>query len=273
MEDLTIVDKICLYVSEFNYLFGVINYNYDPKSTVTLENLFINTTKEYDQIQIKLRYNLIKEESFELVDAFEQLDSIEIIDSLCDILYVSAGAKVYFNLSNDLINKQLLNENLDKKTLEFDSLNENSFDLIKPTIISNESKFEELVEKLKYLLLELQNQTEDIIREHEIFDKNIISKYSNILDEIIYLVFKISDYLSLNIYELFVIVHKSNMTKICPDLDTAIKTVEWYKLNELRYPSPNFREIEYNNKKYWVIYDEQTNKILKSIDYYPARFI
>ena len=63
------------------------------------------------------------------------------------------------------------------------------------------------------------------------------------------------------------------MTKICPDLETAIKTVEWYKLNELRYSSPNFREIEYNNKKYWVIYDEQTNKILKSIDYYPARFI
>lgn len=271
--DLTIFDNICLDVSDFNYLFGVINYKYDPSNTYPLFNLFSNRSSEYNETQIKLRYNLIKEESFELIDAFEKLDSIEIIDSLCDILYVGAGAKVYFNLPNDIINKKLSNENLDKKILELNELDENSFDLIKPTILSNESVFEELISKLKYLILELQNLTEDIIREYEIFDENIISNYSTILDNIIYLIFKISDKLSLNIYKLFMIVHKSNMTKICTNLDTAIRTVEWYKANTHRYSSPSFREIEYNEKKYWIIYDADTKKILKSIDYYPAKFI
>ena len=271
--DLTIFDNICLDVSDFNYLFGVINYKYDPTNTSILKNLFINKTNEFNQTQIKLRYGLIKEESFELIDAFEKLDSIEIIDSLCDILYVGAGAKVYFNLPNDFINKQLSNENLEKKTLEYNKLDVNSFDLIIPTIISNKSTFDSLITKLKYFLLELQNLTEDIIREHEIFDENIISNYSTTLDNIIYLIFKISDELSLNIYKLFIIVHKSNMTKICTNLDTAIRTVEWYKVNELRYSSPSFREIEYNEKKYWIVFDADTKKILKSIDYYPPNFI
>ena len=63
------------------------------------------------------------------------------------------------------------------------------------------------------------------------------------------------------------------MTKVCIDIKDAEDTVEWYKQNELRYKEPAFREIEYNNKNYFVIYDCETNKILKSIKYIPAKFI
>jgi hypothetical protein len=62
-------NQICLCVSEFNYLFGVINYNYNPSNTITFENLFDKNSNEYNETQVKLRYNLIKEESFELIDS------------------------------------------------------------------------------------------------------------------------------------------------------------------------------------------------------------
>ena len=41
-----------------------------------------------------------------------------------------------------------------------------------------------------------------------------------------------------------------------------------YLANDNRYNSPNYRESEYG----WVVYNEDTGKILKSIKYTPADF-
>jgi hypothetical protein len=62
------------------------------------------------------------------------------------------------------------------------------------------------------------------------------------------------------------------MTKVCTDKQTAIVTVEWYKATQDRYKLPNFKEINYNNKIYWIIYDDESKKILKSIKYSPVKF-
>ena len=66
----------------------------------------------------------------------------------------------------------------------------------------------------------------------------------------------------------FEIVHNSNMSKLCNNEQEAIDTVEWYKKNDNRYDSPNYR-LSYN-KQYWVIFNESSGKILKNKNYTPA---
>ena len=69
----------------------------------------------------------------------------------------------------------------------------------------------------------------------------------------------------------FDVIHKSNMTKLCKTEDEARDTVQWYKDNKLSvYDSPNYRLS--NDKIHWVVYNESTGKILKSIHYQPVKF-
>ena len=69
----------------------------------------------------------------------------------------------------------------------------------------------------------------------------------------------------------FDVIHKSNMTKLCKTEDEAKETVKWYKDNKLSvYDSPNYRLS--NDKIHWVVYNESTGKILKSINYQPVKF-
>ena len=68
----------------------------------------------------------------------------------------------------------------------------------------------------------------------------------------------------------FSLIHDSNMTKLCKTEEEAIQTVEWYKANENRYDSPTYRLSD--DKKYYVVYNKSTGKILKSINYSPVKF-
>ena len=67
------------------------------------------------------------------------------------------------------------------------------------------------------------------------------------------------------------IVHQSNMTKLCQTEEIAQETVEWYKKNKnVVYDSPNYRRAD--DGVYWVVYNESTGKILKSIHYKEVQF-
>ena len=66
------------------------------------------------------------------------------------------------------------------------------------------------------------------------------------------------------------IVHSSNMSKLCKNEAEAKETVAWYLKNESRYDSPSYRK-SYDDKN-WVIFNRSTGKILKSINYNPAKF-
>ena len=70
------------------------------------------------------------------------------------------------------------------------------------------------------------------------------------------------------------LVHESNMSKICSTEEEAVKTIEWYKiqfeLGKLPYDSPNYRPSP--DKKKWVMFNESSGKILKSINYCPVDF-
>lgn len=69
----------------------------------------------------------------------------------------------------------------------------------------------------------------------------------------------------------FDLVHNSNMSKLCTSEEEAQKTVQWYKENESqRYDSPSYRMSDDN--VHWVVYNKNTKKILKNINYSPVKF-
>ncbi len=90
------------------------------------------------------------------------------------------------------------------------------------------------------------------------------------LADILYVVYGAGDSFGVPLDTAFDIVHKSNMSKLCADEETAIQSVAWYKANEKRYDSPAYRKSKCGS--YYIVYNESTNKVLKSIKYTPASF-
>jgi hypothetical protein len=87
------------------------------------------------------------------------------------------------------------------------------------------------------------------------------------LTDIMYVVLGMGYSLNIDLDKSFNIVHESNMSKMCSSEEKAIQTVEWYKKNDNRYDTPTYRK---NSNGNFIVYNESTRKILKSIDYTPA---
>ena len=68
------------------------------------------------------------------------------------------------------------------------------------------------------------------------------------------------------------LVHDSNMSKICSTELEAQQTVDWYKKEfdegRLEYDTPKYRQ----SGQRWVVFNESSGKILKSIKYFPVDF-
>ena len=79
---------------------------------------------------------------------------------------------------------------------------------------------------------------------------------------------KFGSSININLDKSFDIVHKSNMTKVCNSEELAKQTVQWYLDNDKRYNTPCYRQNDYG----WFIFNKNSGKILKSIDYIPADF-
>ena len=115
-----------------------------------------------------------------------------------------------------------------------------------------------------------------LIREEmkELEDAVITKNYTETVDaltDILYVVYGMYASIGTNADLAFDIVHDSNMSKMCKNEQEAIDTVAWYKSHqELGYDTPNYRK-SYDDK-YYVVYNESTKKILKSIKYTPANF-
>ena len=268
---------ICSKVAEFNYLFGVIDYSYPNTEDIDISiGKFDSFSDKFNESQVKLRFGLINEEVKELEQAFKDKNPIEIVDAMCDILYVVAGAKVYFNLP--------INDDTEYYTRMCHHLNYH-FTYTEDTSksIINNLKDDEIIDLLENdgivsLNDMLGNLTDLIINKqgikfHKLFLNHLIKFYNKTLDNIVIKIFEMANGFSIDIIHLFDIVHASNMTKVCENKKDAVSTVQWYKINELRYKDPNYRKINYNDKDYYVIYDAETKKILKSIKYTPAKFI
>jgi predicted HAD superfamily Cof-like phosphohydrolase len=71
--------------------------------------------------------------------------------------------------------------------------------------------------------------------------------------------------------EAFDLVHKSNMSKLCKTEDDAQETVRRYQTEvPQRYDSPAYRRSDCG--KYFVVYNQNTMKILKNYKYNPVSF-
>ena len=66
---------------------------------------------------VKLRYNLIEEELFELKEALKNNDLKEVADALTDILYVTYGAGHSFGINLDKCFDEVQNSNMSKLDL------------------------------------------------------------------------------------------------------------------------------------------------------------
>ena len=230
----------------------------------------IGRSETPDDKLLKLRFDLIQEESDELFEAISKKDYVEIIDALSDILYVVYGAADSFekDFDNYLEKYHDIQETVKFKCDKIGQLSDKLTGL-KLSEKRMSSVFEEESEKLNNLLNEFSNM---ILQLKKSFgNKNI--------HEIMFGLATIHDYLYMFSYlfgfdldETFNLVHDSNMSKLAETEEIAKQTVEWYKVNETRYDSPAYRlsTVKINDKERWVIYNSSTGKALKSINYHAV---
>jgi hypothetical protein len=111
---------------------------------------------------------------------------------------------------------------------------------------------------------------EEVKELHEACDNDDFVEVIDACGDILYVVFGMCATYGININEAFNIIHKSNMTKFCVSEEEAQETVEWYKQNDPRYDSPTYKLCD--DQKHWMVFNESTKKVLKSINYTPANF-
>ncbi len=90
------------------------------------------------------------------------------------------------------------------------------------------------------------------------------------LTDILYVVYGMGARIGVNMDKAFNLVHENNMSKLCTTEDDAKKSVQFYLDNKekLGYDSPNYRLAE--DGKHYVVYNESTKKVLKSIKWEPV---
>lgn len=113
------------------------------------------------------------------------------------------------------------------------------------------------------LILEEVDEFKDSI------DKKDFTESIDALTDILYVVYGAFTAFGVDADKAFDIVQNSNMSKLCKDEEEAIKTVESYK-KDSRYDSPTYRLSD--DGIHYVVYNESTTKILKSINYNQVDF-
>jgi len=122
--------------------------------------------------------------------------------------------------------------------------------------------------------LRLSLINEEVGELHQAVKEKNFTEVVDALADILYVVYGAGASFGIDLDKAYDIVHKSNMTKLCTTKSEAEETVEWYKEQfkegNVPYDTPAYRLS--NDKKYYVVFNESTGKILKSINYTPADF-
>ena len=239
--------KVC----DFNLTFGLPHYEEVQR------NLFATNPKLVD-----LRLSLIREEIGELNEAFNNNDYVEVIDALADILYVVYGAGSSFGIDLDMELER--NNIIWKKTLSDYENYLSKFQLVEGVTRENFNTFGQL----KQILDTFENHLNSLANKLDL--KLDLEITTNELISLIAVSYKMGIMMGINLDRAFNIVHDSNMSKVCPTEEQAQKTVKWYKENDTRYDSPDYR-LSYDNKWY-VVFNSSTGKILKNVSYKAADF-
>ena len=103
-------------------------------------------------------------------------------------------------------------------------------------------------------------------------DTHNFTEIIDALSDILYVVYGAGASFGIDLDKAFNLVHESNMSKLCSTEQEAKDTVKWYLDNKdtTGYDSPDYRKSNDNTK--WVVFNKNTGKILKSINYNPVEF-
>jgi predicted HAD superfamily Cof-like phosphohydrolase len=231
-------------VNAFNIAFGI------GRSSTPDDKLF------------KLRWDLIQEESEELYDALNTNNYVEILDAVSDILYVVHGAADSFEQDFD---KSLLEHDIVKLDVK-QELSDIPFGVKRMGTV-----FEVESEKLKSLTCDYSKSVDSL---KSAFETKDISQIITKLVVVHNYLYQWADLFGFDLDYTFNMVHDSNMSKLAETEEIAQNTVKWYLENEKRYDSPAYRlsTVKVNDMDRWVIYNANTGKALKSINYHVVDF-
>lgn len=223
-------------VREFHSVFG------HPYYDVPQEKIF---TEHPDRVT--LRIALIKEEVGELNDAFADDDRIEVADACADIMYVVAGMALVFGSKLEHV------DNMTKAKMG--GTFKNRAGNAKGYHTTNDRDIFEkklgLINKFFALLEKTCNEKD--------FEKSM-----KVLNFLAAIVKEFSWNGNIDLDTAFNEVHRSNMTKVCATEEDAVESIKRLK-DEGRYKEPMYRKSDCG--KYYVLYDNVTQKILKNYKY------
>lgn len=132
-----------------------------------------------------------------------------------------------------------------------------NYNTLKNMLVNEYSKMNSL--KIKNIFNELKNNTNNMNIE------NIPHNLANLL----IFTYKMGFDININLDDVVYLVHESNMSKLCLDeqeaIDTVSEYIKQYNSGKSPYDTPMYKKS--NDEKYYIVYNESTNKILKSIKY------
>ena len=116
---------------------------------------------------------------------------------------------------------------------------------------------------------------EEVQELQEAHNNNDFPEIIDAMADILYVVYGMGVSYGVNLDKAFDMVHRSNMSKLCNTEEEAKKTVQWYKEQYNQglspYDSPDYRAGN-ETQDYWVVFNKNTGKVLKNINYNPVNF-
>lgn len=216
---------------------------------------------------VEFRLSQIEEELEELKQAIDKKDYIECIDAICDLMYFVYGTFHVFGVDFDAYQP--------KPKIRIFDCPINNVNMFRNEISAIHSQVTMLTQILSLVT---------VCCEEKNFSETI--KYLVKLESVCH---TFGTILGVDINDCFSEVHRSNMTKLCTSEEQAQRTVQQYiKQREERdialanatsdeerqkinidmkaYEDPMYRQHA-EISKYWIVFDNATTKILKSVDW------
>lgn len=233
-------------------------------------NTSVNQELLHDFKMVSLRVKLIDEEFKELC---QSKTMVEQLDAIGDLLYVVYGAGVCFgfDLNKEYTNYCVSMSNAGGIQCVVDYFNgKSNFEKSRDVyyVVDNPLKGKDITLEPKYIMnsnfINFAIQIKRLSYHLLMTDADAVCHSLIKMLSSIYITCIMCKY---NIDEIFDIIHKSNMTKLCVSEFDAENTIAWYLTHEFeRYKEPMY---EKSKNGYYIIYDNATGKRLKSSNFTP----
>ena len=141
--------------------------------------------------------------------------------------------------------------------------------------IHNEPQVNVCKEDQKLTKLRLNLILEEVQELKDAHNNNDFPEIIDAMADILYVVYGMGASYGVNLDKAFERVHRSNMSKLCKTEQEAIDTVasykEKYEQGKSPYATPVYRRGN-EAGDYWVVYNEDSGKVLKNINYNAVDF-